>query len=459
MKFIGRGLEINLLNNAYESDKKEFVLIHGVYRIGKTTLIKEFIKDKKAIYFHALALDPLDNLREINKRLFNDENKCTSFKEVFIELTNLIKKEKEKVIFIIDEFYLIETSSKEFKNDLYDFFKKYDAKNLLLIIGISNMTLAKDLFLKEGSIFNSLLTEEIRIKPLRFKYAINSLKEFSDEDKLKYLVLCGTYAGDLALLNKDLSFKENLKELFYKKYAIGLDKSFYFEGSGIRTFNLYNSILRAIALGNVTPIEISNYINIPLKTITKYLVVLSNEGIIKKNLINFYHRSAIYFIARPFLDFYYKFIFEHVHEIKEGLGEEIFNNDYLKIEEYLNRRIGKMIADLLICKSRDDIVSFPYIVAETFNKNKDHKNSSIDVIGLFQRNIIFCNCLDFSKEKDKFDLLNLIRDSNVRAFSGYNKKSYLLFSTIGFSDNLKELESNNIKLINYKDLINEYIFD
>lgn len=459
MKFIGRELEIDLLNKAYESDKKEFVLIHGVYRIGKTTLIKEFIKDKKAMYFHALALNPLDNLREINKRLFNDENKCSSFEEVFINLSSIIKEEKEKIVFIIDEYYLIETSNKNFKNDLYDFFKDYDGNNLLLLVGLSNMTLAKDLFLKEGSFFNSLLTEEIRIKPLRFKHAIQLLKGFSHEEILKYLVLCGDYVGDLNLLNKNLSFKENVIEIFYKRSSIGLDKSFYFEGSVIRTFNLYNSILRAIALGNVTPIEISNYINMPLKTITKYLVVLINEGIIKRNLINFYHRNAIYYIARPFLEFYYKFVFEHVHEIKGGIGEEIFNNDYPKIEKYLEERVGKMIVNFLLCKSRDDVISFPYIVVETFNKNIDYKQSSIDVIGLFQRNIIFCNCLNYSKEKDKFDLVNLIRDSNVKSFSGYTKKSYLLFSTIGFSGNLKELENKNIKLISYKELLNDYIFD
>ena len=49
--FIGRESELALLNKLYTSDKFEFVVMYGRRRVGKTALISEFIKDKKAIYF------------------------------------------------------------------------------------------------------------------------------------------------------------------------------------------------------------------------------------------------------------------------------------------------------------------------------------------------------------------------------------------------------------------------
>ena len=52
MNFIGRKEELNTLEKEFRRDGS-FVVIYGRRRIGKTTLIKEFIKDKQAFYFLA----------------------------------------------------------------------------------------------------------------------------------------------------------------------------------------------------------------------------------------------------------------------------------------------------------------------------------------------------------------------------------------------------------------------
>ncbi len=53
MKFIGREKELKELNNRYNSKNKEFGIIYGKRRIGKSSLINEFLKDKNAILFQA----------------------------------------------------------------------------------------------------------------------------------------------------------------------------------------------------------------------------------------------------------------------------------------------------------------------------------------------------------------------------------------------------------------------
>ena len=52
MNFIDREKELETLNKEYKKDNS-FVVLYGRRRVGKTTLIKEFIKDKKAFYFFA----------------------------------------------------------------------------------------------------------------------------------------------------------------------------------------------------------------------------------------------------------------------------------------------------------------------------------------------------------------------------------------------------------------------
>ena len=59
MKFIGRKKELAKLNEEYNRSGG-FVVVYGRRRMGKTTLIKEFLKDKLAFYF--LATEELENL-------------------------------------------------------------------------------------------------------------------------------------------------------------------------------------------------------------------------------------------------------------------------------------------------------------------------------------------------------------------------------------------------------------
>jgi hypothetical protein len=52
--FIGRKTELKQLNEQYNSNKFEFAVIYGRRRIGKTSLIQEFIKNKEPYFLLAL---------------------------------------------------------------------------------------------------------------------------------------------------------------------------------------------------------------------------------------------------------------------------------------------------------------------------------------------------------------------------------------------------------------------
>ena len=50
-RFIDRDIELAVLEEQLSSDKASLMVLYGRRRVGKTTLIKEFIKDKHALYF------------------------------------------------------------------------------------------------------------------------------------------------------------------------------------------------------------------------------------------------------------------------------------------------------------------------------------------------------------------------------------------------------------------------
>ena len=115
MKFIGREKELKELNNRYNSKNKEFGIIYGRRRIGKSSLINEFLKDKNAILFQAKKDNAFGNLKSfsfaINNKLNLPKNYIfSSWEEAFDALKN--HEKNHRFILAIDEYpYIIEQDS------------------------------------------------------------------------------------------------------------------------------------------------------------------------------------------------------------------------------------------------------------------------------------------------------------------------------------------------------------
>ena len=88
-QFINRKYELKFMDDKYNENKKELIIIYGRRRIGKTMLIKKFVENKKYIY-HLCTLDSMDeNLSSLKNKFaeitgkdyFNDLK--SNFYEIF----------------------------------------------------------------------------------------------------------------------------------------------------------------------------------------------------------------------------------------------------------------------------------------------------------------------------------------------------------------------------------------
>ena len=64
--FLGRKKEINILEMKYNSNKKEFGVIYGRRRIGKSSILTNFLKDKNCIFFQAKKDNAFGNLKSFS---------------------------------------------------------------------------------------------------------------------------------------------------------------------------------------------------------------------------------------------------------------------------------------------------------------------------------------------------------------------------------------------------------
>ncbi len=111
-RFINRERELSWMENQHSNDRA-FLVLYGRRRVGKTELIKEFIKSKDHVYFLATKKTERDNLKDLQRQMGNHLEEDI-FKDIEFEgwedmFKEFIKRTDEKIVITIDEFiYLIE---------------------------------------------------------------------------------------------------------------------------------------------------------------------------------------------------------------------------------------------------------------------------------------------------------------------------------------------------------------
>ena len=196
--FIGRERELKALNKLYGSNKFEFAVIYGRRRIGKTELIKQFLGDKKAIYFMGIESNAKLNLENFSKSIleFNTGIRAdTSFSNFQAALEYVFQlAENDRIILAIDEYPYVARSSKSLASTLQLLIDKYkDTSKLMLILCGSSMSYMEDHVLSYKAPLYGRRTAQIKLLPFDFEEACRYLADMSGEDKaLIYGAVGGT---------------------------------------------------------------------------------------------------------------------------------------------------------------------------------------------------------------------------------------------------------------------------
>ena len=182
MKFIGRQAELNKLNAEYTRDGS-FVVIYGRRRVGKTTLIKEFLKKKTAFYFLATEELESQSMKRLAGVIARTTKNALLQKATFTDWLDLFQviadyKPEEKKVLVIDEFpYLVKTNS-AFPSILQNAWDEIlKDSNVMLILSGSLIGMMKKYALSYDSPLYGRRTAQIRLAPLSFTdiYAVQKM--------------------------------------------------------------------------------------------------------------------------------------------------------------------------------------------------------------------------------------------------------------------------------------------
>ncbi|MGC9105629.1 MAG: AAA family ATPase, partial [Thermoprotei archaeon] len=107
-----RERELNFLEEKYREDRAHLIVIYGRRRIGKTELVKQFMRGKRGIYHLCTSDGLLANVRRLREE-FSEFTGKGYFRSLEVGLDQLliylVEEVRDRFVLALDEFqYLIE---------------------------------------------------------------------------------------------------------------------------------------------------------------------------------------------------------------------------------------------------------------------------------------------------------------------------------------------------------------
>lgn len=456
--FYGRTKELNKLEREYQK-KNSFCSIYGTRRIGKTSLINEFIKDKKHLMFQAKEVSNTDNLKSFSYKIIetfdrNDEYIYSSWEKAFDAIISFF--DGDKGVIVIDEYpYLVKSYEgiSSIIQDIYD--NKIRNSNIMLILSGSNLSfMEKEMNDKQSALYKRI-TMKMKVEKLPFNEACLFLNNYSNEDKIKFLCMFGMYPFYLSKIDSNLTFDENIKELLFNENSILLDEPKLILSNSSREQSFYNSILLYLSGKKKGLTEIARLMNEDVTKINKYMKTLLDSQIVVKNEIFNSKRQVYYYIEDPVLRFYYEYLLNNIEKIEAGYGNVLYDRLEDKIHDFISfsfENVSISYMDYLSSIGKLDGIFYP-IQNLVIEKSELNRSIEIDGIAKDDDSLLVIECKYTNKKRTIDDYERMKENVSIKMFSNIKRKIYYIISKNGFDENLKNLKDENLHLVSIDDML------
>ena len=456
-KFIGRKEELSSLQELYNKQGFQMVVLFGRRRVGKTTLINKFIEKNKCKSVSFVSTEMTE--KELLERMGNDvldslapklsgKLKFDTFDSIFDFIAE--ESEKERIVFVIDEYPYLAKSCPYMNSLLQKYIdNKWKKSNLYFVLLGSLVSFMREEVLGASAPLHGRANLEFKINPFNYKDTALFVPDYNAEEKAIVYGLTGGVAKYLEQFDSKLSLDENIVKLFFSRNS-------FFSEEQIKTVITseksnpvaYNSIIDAIAKGKTKYNEIQT--STGMSDISFCLKNLISAEIVERRETP----KPYYIISDSMISFYFKYVAPGASLINSGKGKLYYEQ---KVKGSLHHFMGtifeRMAKDYIMSNvGTKKIPCFLTDVAEYQSSVKAGKNIvlvEIDLLGLDGKNYVLAGECKFKSEKfDNGDLDNFLNKLNYLPVSNLK---IMLFSLSGFTDYVIE-NSKNLTLVTLEEM-------
>ncbi len=473
--FIGRESELKFLNNCYESDNAEFVVLYGRRRVGKTETLTEFCKGKPNVFYSCREYTPEKQLAEFSDKLLSWKPDVKAYTDSFADWDKAFSfigemEEEDKTIIVIDEFpYMCKNnpSIPSILQIIWDTILKN--KNIMLIICGSSMSFIEKELLSEKNPLYGRTTGIYKMLPMPYYDAIKFLPDFSDEDKLIAYSILGGIPHYLKQFDSKRTLKDNIINKILTKGTVLYSEVEFLLRQELRETAIYNTVIEAIALGNTTFNEILTKTGIEKSKLSVYLKNLIELGIVEREfsvLSSAKERASsskgLYNLTDNYFKFWYAYGYSNLSDLEMDDALGVWE-DYIEgsLHDFASKSFEKVCIEYMYSLNKHRKLPFRFSkigcwwgsVTKIIEGEKRNFAEEIDIIAT-------------DKDEKKFVLgeckfrTELFDNGELRKFKEKmqlpGETYYYLFSLSGFTDTIiKAAETDdNLFIVDASQIVN-----
>lgn len=447
--FINRNEELIFLEKEYNRESSSLIVIYGRRRVGKTALITEFIKNKKAIYFLATEENETQNRMSI-KDIVAEHTNNELLKSASVNNWDMIFKVwldtagDEKKLMVIDEFQYLGKANNAFPSifqRIWDTMLK--DKNVMVILCGSLISMMESQTLAYSSPLYGRRTGQIKLKQIPFRYYNEFFPDKKEKELIEYYAITGGVPKYIELFYDSDDIYTAIENSVLSKSSFLYDEPNFLLQREVNEVGSYFSIIKTIAAGNRKLSKIATVLELKQTGLTKYLQTLINLDILEREVPITEDnpeksKKGLYKIKDNFMMFWFKFIYPNLNYIESGHEE-------LAMKKIRSNLIDSHIAYVYedVCTEKmwqlnaDNTWPFNFDkVGRWWNGNTEIDIMAIDTHG---NDIIFGEC-KYRTSIVGLDVLHELEQkvNQVDWKKNERRNHYILFSISGFSDELKE---------------------
>lgn len=458
--FVGRAKEKAALNSFYEKAKERVACVYGRTGIGKTTLLKEFAKDKKTIFFTAYATTDEAEL-EILAAAIGVKRPVYTLENLLDEISAI--GQREPVLVIIDHYPNFVKANAKYDKILHDYVtEKWVRMPVKLILcGDSYLSMEKKVYGKKA-LWKDVLSLSIEVEPMNFFDSRAFFPDAKEEDALMYYGMTGGIPYALTNLVDDV--EGSIMRLFLREeddVTLLPEKTLATE---LRELSYYNRMLATLAAGKSRVNAISAEVGKPKDIVVPYMNTLMAIGVVKKEnpvTEKTNRKKTRYSIKNSYDRFWYQYIVPNMALYYTGNFSKLLSDKVLpKLGEFRQYVFTNMCREFLEKETGKD--TLPFTVEEIGNwwenDEEKHTTEGFDLVALGENEgksaIIFARCYYTERPVEIATLKELIELTKHAKHKADGDIFYLVFSSCGFHENTQTVAATikNIMLISLKDI-------
>ena len=427
--FVGRKKELDYLEELYKAVPQSCA-VHGRVRLGKSSLLKEFCKDKPYIYIRGTEGLPADCLRSMEDAVTRYSGNRETLEDVqdFFSLVKRVCGHK-KTVLILDHYEELIDTFPEMSSYISSFLRRD-------IFGTRILFIACD---TDSTVFGKIVNF-VEIKPMNYIECKGFHPEYTPLQHLKAYGMVGGAPAYHFLLKGDPD--EAIRDQFFGRMSVFALEVESMVNSEATLKSECIRILHAMASGAERFKDIMDIADVSQTTCSKALQEMENKGFVVKESSSNGFRNSIFSFSSNLLRFYYSVITRCRR-----------NSDFFSVEESYAMSLGTVSEYMegvfkMICA---EYVGLHYecLVVGKVRRTDGSVFPDIDYVALIKdshgvKRAVPMVCRLSGEPFGMADLSRLV--DNSKKVNGTNKL-YMMFSGCGFDDDLVKESSSNAGVV------------